>query len=175
MRFDPRVHHRRSVRLRGFDYARPGTYFVTTCTRDRAPLFGDIARGVVQLSPLGRIVVEEWASTPLLRPQVRLDAFVVMPDHLHGILVTTNDRVGLTRRAALGGTSGSAPGSLGAIVGQFKAAVTKRINAVRRTPHGEVWQRGYYEHVIRDLASLDRIRQYIATNPSRWHPPQSNP
>ena len=172
---DGRLPKRRSVRLRAFDYARPGAYFVTICTHARAPLFGDIAGGVMRLSPVGRIVSEEWARTQLVRPSVRPDAFVVMPDHVHGIMVIADDRAGIIRRVDPGARSGSGPGSVGAIVGQFKAAVTKRINAGWPARRGMVWQRGYYEHVIRNRASLDRIRRYIAANPSRWEPPSSNP
>jgi REP element-mobilizing transposase RayT len=165
--FDPSVHHRRSVRLPAFDYARPGAYFVTICTRDREQLFGDIADGVMRLSPLGRMARQEWTRTHDVRPDVTPDAFVVMPDHVHGILLLTHDREAV-RHTARGGATGPRSGSVGAIVGQFKSVVTKRINARRGTLHGVVWQRGYYERVIRGRTTLARIRQYIADNPARW-------
>ena len=125
----------------------------------------------MRLSPVGRIVAEEWTRTRVARPHVVTDAFVVMPDHVHGILILTDHDWGPGLRVARAGPSGPASGSVGAIVGQFKSVVTKRINALRRTPRGVVWQRGYYEHVIRHQAALERIRQYIADNPARWTPP----
>jgi REP element-mobilizing transposase RayT len=168
--FDPSVHHRRSVRLPAFDYAGPGAYFVTICTRDREYLFGDIADGVMRLSPLGRIARQEWIRTHDVRPDVVPDAFVVMPDHVHGILLLTSDGREAVRHPARVGAAGPRSGSVAAIVGQFKSVVTKRINARRGTPRGVVWQRGYYERVIRGRTALARIRQYMADNPARWDP-----
>ena len=168
MRFEAPNHDRRSIRVPGFDYAQPGAYFVTICTRDRLPLFGRIIRGAMRLSRMGWIVSDEWMRTPAVRPYVRSDAFVVMPDHVHGIIVIADDRGVARCRTAPIAASGPASGSVGAIVGQFKSVATKRINAVRETPGALVWQRGYYECVVRDRAMLNRIRRYIADNPARW-------
>lgn len=171
MPFDPRVHHRRTLRLRGFDYAQPAAYFVTLCTRKREPLFGMVARGVLKLNGLGRIVEQEWMRTGIVRPEVKLDAFVVMPDHLHGIIVITDRNPHAHARRSAGGPVAPASGSLGAIVGQFKSIVTKRINGARGTPGQAVWQRGYFERVVRDAAALKAIRRYIVDNPVRWDRP----
>jgi REP element-mobilizing transposase RayT len=152
-------HHRHSIRLRGYDYAQAGAYFVTLCVQGHAELFGQVAGGAVELTEIGRIVAEEWEYTPAMRPNVELDAFVVMPDHLHGIVVIAQRDDGAAAPEAA--RTRSPAHSVGAIVRGFKAAVVRRVG----TP---LWQRNYYEHIIRNDADLDRIRHYIATNPARW-------
>ena len=153
-------HHRRSIRLRHYDYARPGSYFLTLCTYNRKLLFGYITDNKMVLNTYGQIVAEELSRTPTLRSEVNLDEFVVMPNHLHAIL-TINERapreqpVGAHGRAPLH----RPPRSVGAMVAGFKAVVTKRINAVRGTRGAPVWQRNYYEHVIRSEADLARVRR----------------
>lgn len=181
MTYDPTRHHRRSIRLKGYDYTQPGAYFVTICTHERTCLFGEVVDGVMVLNAWGEIVREEWFRTARLRPYVVLheDEFVVMPNHVHGIIWIV-DAVGANRRfapttrvAPTRGTptppAGPDAGSLGAIIGQFKSAVTKHINAHRGTPGAPVWQRNYYEHIIRNEQALNAIRRYIAENPLRWH------
>ncbi len=172
-RFDMKRHHRRSIRLRGYDYTQPGAYFVTICTHNREPLFGQVEDGRMALNAFGRIVWEEWFRTAQVRPYVELfeDEFVVMPNHIHGIIWIVGKPVGATRRVAPtdGHPRGPAPGSLGAIIVQFKSIVTKRINALRGTPGVPVWQRNYYEHIIRNERALRAIRRYIIENPRRWH------
>ena len=117
----------------------------------------------------GEIVAEEWLNTAVIRPYVTLDEFTVMPNHFHGILWLLRDEQGTARRAPTMERFGKpVKGSLPTIIGAFKAAVTRRINALRNSGKGEVWQRGYYEHVIRDDASLNRIREYIINNPLNW-------
>jgi putative transposase len=159
MSYDPDRHHRRSIQLQGYDYAQAGAYFITLCTQGRARLFGRVTRGVVELSDIGRIVAEEWERTPVVRPNVELDAYVVMPDHMHGILVITYHDGGAARAEA-GSPLRSPTRTVGAIVRGFKGAVVRRAG----TP---LWQRNYHEHIIRDAAALDRIRCYIAANPAR--------
>lgn len=173
--YDPNRHHRRSIRLKGYDYTQPGAYFVTICTHDRACLFGEVVEGVMRLNAWGEIVREEWFRTAQLRPYVVLheDEFVVMPNHVHGIIWIVG-RVGATRQVAptrVVPTSPAGPdaGSIGAIIGQFKSAVTKRINAYWGIPGARIWQRNYYEHIIRTERALNAIRRYIAENPLRWH------
>ena len=187
-------HHRRSIRLQGYDYTQPGAYFVTICTHGREMLFGQVVDGEMMLNDYGEIVREEWFRTAQVRPYVALfeDEFVVMPNHIHGIvwIVETDDPVGATQRAVgaqrrcapttnvrpRGATPNNVPPrSLGAIVRGFKSAVTRRINARRGTPGARVWQRNYWEHVIRDERALDAIRRYIAANPLRWHLDRYNP
>lgn len=165
MSYDPNRHHRRSIRLPGYDYARVGAYFITICTHGRARLFGQVARGAMVLSELGQIAEDEWRRAPALRPNVALDAFVVMPDHMHAVVVIerqTSDCAG--RPTAFHSPSQT----VGAIVRGYKAAVTRRINDARGVAPSPLWLRNYYEHIVRDDADLDRIRRYIANNPARW-------
>ena len=171
---------RRSTRLHGYDYAQAGAYFITVCTAARRCCLCDIAGTAISLTPAGRIVAAEWARSAELRPEVGFDGFVVMPNHVHGVLVLS-PTVGATRRVAPGRgsasplRSGATPGSLGAIVGQFKAASARRINALRGTPGWVFWQRGFYEHVIRNQGDLEAIRTYIADNPPQWALDRENP
>ena len=181
---------RRSLRLSGYDYGQPGAYFVTVCTQGRECLFGDVVDGEMVLSTLGKIVDEEWARTPKIRREIELDAFQVMPNHIHGIVVITGESnssrnrglgadVGAHGRAPLQGNRGSGlwrpPKSLGSFIAGFKSAVTKRINIVRGEPGRSVWQRNYFEHVIRNESELDVIRSYIVNNPVNWNKDSLNP
>jgi len=175
MPYNPDVHHRRSIRLKEYDYTQSGAYFVTIVTYQREPLFGEIVDGVLKLNEWGEIARREWFKTAELRPYVDLheDEFVVMPNHAHGIIHTA----GAERRSALiTDTAGIAAdekphidaGSLGAIVRAYKSAVTYAINAARQTRGMVVWHRNYHKHIIRDDADLKRIRDYIANNPLKW-------
>ena len=173
---------RRSMRLRGYDYAAAGLYFVTVCAYDRACLFGEVVDGQVQLTDAGRILETCWRAIPDHCPHTTLDSWVVMPNHVHGIIVLGATHAGTIHvRALHAGTHVRAThasplraGSLGAIVGSFKSAVTRRINALRGGG-GTVWQRNYHEHVIRNERDLRRIRRYIADNPVRWSLDRENP
>lgn len=171
-RFDPNRQRRRSVRLRYHDYA-GGLYFVTICTHGRLPLFGEIADGEMTLSVAGEIVTDEWMRTGEIRAEVVLDAFVVMPNHVHGIvgIIDRNgpDRRGTMHRAPTRRFSEPVAHSLSTIVGTFKAAVTRRINHENGRPGAAVWQRNYWERVLRDDRELAIARRYIADNPLRWH------
>jgi putative transposase len=168
---------RRSVRLRGYDYASAGMYFVTVCARDRACVFGEVANGQVQLSELGETVNRCWVAVGDHFLEVTLDRWVIMPNHLHGILAVGGLRsslqpvVGVRSR----GACGPSPSSIGAIVGSFKAAVTKAHNDLRGRSGTTVWQRSYYEHVIRNERDLQRVRQYVEENPIRWELDPENP
>jgi REP element-mobilizing transposase RayT len=164
---------RQSLRLKDYDYASAGAYFVTICTRDRLPLFGDIVQGIMRLSDYGRIVSQEWEISATIRQEITLDAFVIMPNHIHGIIFINESNVGATGGSPI--RSGPRQGSLGSFLSGFKSATTKRINDLRQTPGGLVWQRNYYEHVIRDQGSLQRIREYVANNPARWEFDRENP
>jgi putative transposase len=178
----PEGHHRRSVRLTGYDYAQPGAYFVTICTHGRICIFGDVVNGEMIVNECGQRVTEEWLYTGLLRPDVVLDAFVVMPNHLHGIvIIMERDRGrGVLHTPFHDGTPdrgvNSPSRTVGAIVRGFKAATVRDINCLRGVPAGApVWQRNYYEHVVRSAAGLGRIRAYIADNPARWLEDENNP
>ncbi len=169
MPYDPKKHHRRSIRLKGYDYTRPGAYFITICTQNRECLFGEVVKGRMVLNELGRIVEWTWHDLPNHLPHIRLDEFVIMPNHVHGIVWIVDDGA-----VAVGAGSEPAPTAsfrrhgLPEIVRQFKTFSARRINAHRGTRGTRVWQRNYYEHIIRNRAALDRIRWYIRMNPRRW-------
>ena len=171
-------HRRRSIRLKAYDYTQPGAYFVTLCTHRHVPLFSRVVDGDMVLTPFGEIVREEWFKTACVRPYGVLheDEFVVMPNHIHGILWIVD--VGARRRRAP--TTHEqfghpVSGSLPTIIRAFKSAATRRINALRGTPGARVWQRNYYEHIIRNERALDAIRRYIVYNPARWCLDRYNP
>jgi len=167
---------RHSLRLPGYDYREAGGYFITLCCRDSKILFGKIIDGKVNLNNIGKIVDEEWRRTAFVRSNVELDVFIIMPNHLHAIIILKN--VGATRRVAptIGrNPRGPLSGSIGAIIGQFKSTTTKRINNQRNSFLLRVWQRNYYEHIIRTESELEQIREYIVLNPEKWSLDQENP
>ena len=184
MPYDPHKHHRRSVRLKGYDYSQAGAYFVTICTHRQQPLFGVIVDGQMRLSLLGQLVYAEWQQTAVVRPNVYLDAFVVMPNHLHGIIVIflNDDEAAIHEGVAVGATWRVAPtmmnapeakgslqkGSLGAIVGQFKSAVTKQYRRLPDSDDSPIWQRNYHDQIIRNERHLTAVQQYICNNPANW-------
>jgi REP element-mobilizing transposase RayT len=168
---------RRSRRLKGWDYADEGGYFVTLVSVDRVCLFGDIIDREMCLSEFGRIARDEWLRSEVIRPDIALDESVVMPKYLHAILwIARKVDASLDSVAAHSGAlpRGPRPGlarparSLGSIIAGFKSATTKRINELRGTPGVGVWQSNYYDRVIRNDYELDRIRTYIARNPETW-------
>ncbi len=124
----------------------------------------------MHLNSQGEIVVEEWLKTGTMRPRVRVDSFVVMPNHLHGILVIRNDdgRGTLQRAPTVECFGRPTSDSIPTMIRLFKSATTKRINMMRGIPGASIWQRNYYEHIIRDEEELNQIREYIAYNPSQW-------
>ena len=168
--------NRRSIRLANWEYSWSGYYFVTICAAKGELLFGNIEDEKMILNDVGRIVGDVWNEIPKHFSGVELDVFVVMPNHVHGVIAIVDGRDGVensrdvvgARHASPLRPCGVAPRSLGSIVGSFKSAVTKRVNENRGTPGVPVWQRNYYEHVIRDEGDLERIREYIANNPLRW-------
>ena len=164
---------RRSIRLPGFDYSQPGAYFITVCTRNRACILGDVTEGKLRLSAAGRLVQAVWEELPQHYTHVHLDAWTVMPNHVHGIAILESDSVD-----HVGAGLKPAPTTrhgLPEIVRAFKTFSARRINAVQETIGTALWQRNYYEHVIRDEGALNRIRQYITDNPARWHEDPENP
>jgi putative transposase len=251
---DPRAHQRRSIRLKGYDFTQPGAYFVTICTADRQPIFGEIVNGAMRLSAAGRIVEQEWRRLVHHFPNIRLDAYVIMPNHLHGIIVI-NESVGATRQMPIKAMDGNAlveinhlsdttgspvqegatrtmqdmtpehdapgqindpsdrdgspvreesmvwatlasqqeaiidrdgspirdgspvregrpkgpgAGSLGAMIGQFKSRVKRRIWSLAGYDHIPIWHRNHYEHIIRNEMEWGRICDYIHNNPACW-------
>jgi putative transposase len=170
---EPILPRRRSIRLPTYDYAQGGAYFVTICAYRRRCLFGQVVGSEMRVNEMGAIVEEEWFRSPAIRPNVVLDAFVTMPNHVHGI-VLHDSGVGATGRSPVQ-PSGPGRGSLGAFVGSFKAAATRRLKALRDAPEGLLWQRNYYEHIIRDDKGLAAIREYIDNNPANWANDRENP
>lgn len=194
MIYNPDVHHRRSIRLREYDYSSVGAYFVTFCAHGRECLFGDILDGDMRLNEAGRVAAEWWEKLPGKFPNVTLDEYVVMPNHFHGIIcivgagsprpMFANDDVGagfprpvspenqnlsgMTPENQGGMTPPLRKPTLGQIVGFVKYQTTKQINIMRDNPGVPVWQRNYFERVIRDDAELAGIREYIHFNPSKW-------
>jgi len=184
MPYDPEKHHRHTVRLPEYDYRQAGAYFITLCAYQRESLFGEIVDDEMHLNECGYIVTDEWIATAMIRPGVLLDEFIVMPNHFHAIVflptmadANDNDIVGAHSRApsAEGTNLSRTPKSLGALVAGFKSTVTKQINALRMTPRISVWQRNYYEHIVRDENALQRICEYIASNPVTWATDDEHP
>ena len=164
---------RRSIRLLDYDYGREGAYFVTLCVHDRGCLFGEIVDGAMQLNECGALVASEWSRTTAIRPQVVLDEFVVMPNHFHAVIAIADSRRGVLPYARP--SFDRRRGALAAIVRGFKSATTKTINSMRKSPGAPVWQRNYYEHVVRNDEELQRIREYIMNNPLQWSLDWENP
>ena len=183
MKYNPDIHHRRSIRLKGYDYTQPGAYFVTFCSYQRRHIFGEVVNGEMKLSALGKIVREEWVRSAEIRKEIRLfdDEFVVMPNHGHGIVwimeaIAGADgvRPNVERAHAMRPHESlrRAPRSLGSFMAGFKASVTSRArNELGMTG---IWQRNYYDHIIRKDRELNNIRWYILNNPRNWQLDRDN-
>ncbi len=169
--------NRQTLRLPGYDYASPGAYFVTVSTHMRGRALGRVTRAnAVRLTQLGGIVTDEWRRSALIRSEITSDAFVVMPDHVHGIVWITDstpngaDEPGDVSGIVSGTNRPQSPSrTLGAMVRSFKAAVTRRARRQRLSGPGPLWQRNFYERVIRDERELAAARQYIRDNPTAWN------
>lgn len=169
-------HHRRSIRLPAYDYSRAGAYFVTICAYQCAALFGEVVADNIRLNDYGQIAAAVWADLPRHYPHVALDAGVIMPNHIHGIIVLKGDDVvgaGLRPAPTVGPAPTVEPAPttrqpLSEIVRAFKSFSARRINELRGTVGVPVWQRNYYERVIRHERELNAIRDYIARNPANW-------
>ena len=187
MKYDPAKHHRRSIRLKGYDYTSPGAYFITICTHQRRCLFGNILDKTMKLSGIGLLAQACWQRLPHHCPNVTLDEFIVMPNHIHGILFLDNGSFrdlapaqGVlegSKEPQLNAMSQQTPksGSLGAIIRSFKSVTSRRIGQFRDPPDCPVWQRNFYEHIIRNEAALHQIRHYIQTNPQFWQDDRLHP
>jgi REP element-mobilizing transposase RayT len=181
-----------------YDYSQAGAYFVTVCTWQRDCLFGEIVNCEMVLNELGRVVEHEWRKTAELRPNVELDVYAIMPNHFHAIFLINDDvgahcmrpesvansqfikspteyRAHVKNRAHIGAPLRRQSGSIGCILAGFKSATTKRINQIRANPGCPVWQRNYYERVIRNEHELARAREYIVNNPLKWELDKENP
>lgn len=215
MKFDPAKHHRRSIRLKEYDYAQAGVYFVTICTQQRLSLFGDVVAGELLLNAAGEMVQTEWLALPQRFPNIALEEFVVMPNHFHGVVAITSPIVNADTNPTVGATLVVAPNvvpddsnheyhgagtrpaptaptdaatpktattaaTLGGIIGAFKSITTHEyIHGVKQFGWpafpGKLWQRNYYEHVVRDEQDLARIRAYILNNSARWWEDHDHP
>lgn len=181
--------HRRSIRLKGYDYTANGAYFVTIGTENRRHLFGSIENASLVPTTAGSIAEERWFALPQHHPGVVLDEFVVMPHHIHGIIVIDRPPPPLSAdelevdleqtfmahenesATPSNRPKGAPSGSLGAIVGSYKASVSRHINKLNGTPGATIWQRDYWEHIIRHDRALFFIRRYIRNNPAKWCKP----
>jgi REP element-mobilizing transposase RayT len=184
MKYSPAIHHRKSICLQEYDYSEPGGYFVTLCTREKVRIFGEVVEDEVQLSPIGVIAKQCWDEIPKHFPNTQLDEYVIIPNHLYGIIIL-NDHgrdVQLNEMNNLVGVEYIQPlpktfqyvisKSLGSIIRTYKAAVSRECR--KRKYYDSSWQRNYYDHIIRDDKDLDRIREYIIENPIKWYLDENN-
>ncbi len=166
MPHNPYFSHRRSIRLRRYDYDNYGAYFVTICTKHQQCIFSEIKQGNIRFYNLGAIAYNSWLKIPEHFPYITLDVFVVMPNHIHGILWINHQQKSSNSKRQFGNI---VPGSLSSIIRSYKAAVTKEINLMcGQQGTSLVWQRNYYEHIIKDEKALQNIRKYIQDNPLNW-------
>lgn len=171
---------RKTTRIPEYDYTLPGCYFVTICVKDKACKLSRVIEDKVELSEEGKIVRWAWEELPKHFENIILDEFVIMPNHVHGVIwiqektssVEVQHAEPLLKRPNF---KGPFPGSLGAIVRSFKSAATKHINYYHHTPGNHFWQRNYYEHIIRNEEDLHNIRNYIQSNPLMWMDDEENP
>ncbi|SOD21076.1 transposase [Nitrosomonas ureae] len=181
MTYNPTIHRRKSIRLQGYDYSQAGAYFITVCTHNRMPLFGEIVDGVMVLNTAGQIVEKCWYAIPEHFPQVTLDEFVIIPNHVHGIItigttigannvgvnnVGANDYLPQPSKKAPWPLQHGTSRTIGSMVRGFKIGITRWFRA--NTNIHAVWQHNYYEHIIRNEDAYLKIAEYIQTNPQRW-------
>jgi putative transposase len=195
-KYNPQIHHRRSVRLKGYDYSQAGLYFITICCQDRKCRFGKIENGEMILNELGTIAYNEWIKLVERFTSFELDVFQIMPNHMHGIILL-NDVAGADTLAQLGQPQGLAPtdavaengsitdcddigtgaspaptnATIGEIIGAYKSLVFNGCLKIYKSKNdlmGKLWQRNYYEHIIRNAKSYENISNYIINNPAKW-------
>ena len=189
IKIDPDMHNRHSIRLKGFDYSYPGVYFLTLVAHKRECLFGEIEDSQMKLSGTGKLLDECWNRIPIFFPNTNLDEYIIMPNHLHGIIIIeeahgrgeasvtsnleTTDQY--LEDASPQSPIGTRPGSLGAIIQNFKSVSTRKVNRLYFEPGNKIWQRNYYERIIRNDRELNAIRRYIRDNPLNWDLDKENP
>lgn len=179
MEYNPQIHHRRSIRLTKYDYSQPGAYFITICTYKKQPWFGEIRHTQMHLNQLGKIVAQEWLRTPKIRPEIILDEWIIMPNHLHGIIIITDAVLAHQQASHEPSQSESSQFcrksySIPSIIAGFKSATTRQVNERRGTPRSPLWQRNYYESVVLNFDKLDGVRNYIKNNPFNWYQDSEN-
>ena len=215
VKYNPHIHHRQSIRLRGYDYSQPGSYFITICTQHRECNLGELINGEIQFTVRGMIASLFWLEIPHHFPNVELDQFILMPNHIHGIIVIrdsdnigeinnretnpkmggeTNPKMGGETHRKMGGETNPKMGgethrkmggetpplqdrkpTLGQIIAYYKYRTTKIINQIDDTPGQRMWQRNFYDRIIRTEKALHIMRQYIINNPYRWKKDLYNP
>ena len=173
MKYDSKVHHRRSIRLKGYDYSQNGAYFLTICAYNKRCLFGKIVNTEINLNDAGRMIEDEWHNLAVRFNNIQLDEHIVMPNHFHGIIMVGAPIMGTqdVRPAEKAPTRG-AP-TISKIIGAFKSITTcKYIDGVKihewPSFDKKLWQQNYYEHIIRNETSLEKIRNYVLGNPGNW-------
>jgi len=168
--------YRKSIRLKNYDYSKAGAYFVTICTKDHTWVFGKVNGGFMYLNDYGKIARKCWEEIPKHFPNVKIDLYIIMPNHIHGILWLCDSEVDVGERHAsplhlphLNGNQIIKKPKLYTVVGSFKSAVTKKINILNDHSGKSMWQRSFYEHIVKDDISLNKIRKYIQFNPLNWY------
>lgn len=176
-KYNPNIHHRRSIRLKGYDYSQAGLFFITICCQNRICRFGDVVDGEMKLNEYGQIANDEWVKTPEIRPNVELGEFIIMPNHMHGIIrlygkgelhspqmtneLNVSDILGVCKTPLR-----SPSQTIGALVRGYKSSVTKQLGLLGFDE--KLWQRNYWEHIIRNEQSYQTISEYIINNPAKW-------
>lgn len=181
-KFNSDIHHRRSMRLKDYDYSQAGAYFVTVCTQNRECIFGEIEDGRMILNETGKAVQAAWDGLPNRFPGIVLDAFTVMPNHCHGIVVLVGAGLARPNSNALPNVNdniekgaASSALTLGTVIRALKAISAINANGILCRSGRPVWQRNYYDHIIRSEDDMNKIREYVETNPSGWHEDEENP
>jgi REP element-mobilizing transposase RayT len=185
MTYDPDRHHRRSIRLRGFDYSQNGVYFVTPCVHNREAILGTVHDGAVELSVVGAAIERAWLEIPNRFPFVVLDEYVIMPNHVHALLAFTDIEPDVNRScsAVAAGSvppdsswrTGPAKVTLGRVLRAYKSLSAIQANRLLGRTSQPFWQRDYYDRIVRDDEELQAIRAYIRRNPSLWGDDPANP
>lgn len=157
MVYNPDIHHRRSIRLIGYDYSRSGAYFITICTHNRECIFGEIVDRAMNYNELGNIALLHWHNLATHHPNIEIDESIVMPNHLHGIIIVQESSKPISE-----------------IIRGFKTFSARQINKLLDRKGCPLWQRNYYEHIIRNEDELNNVRQYILNNPTNWQKDKNN-
>ena len=179
MKYNPKRPHRRSIRINGYDYPSDGWYFVTICVLDKRCVFGKIEKNNMVLNQIGKIIDYRWMYLPIHFKNIELDTHQIMPNHFHGIIHIVGAKHPAEKYAKkcksvdmdaspLPMPCGTNSGSLGAIIPKFKSVTTRKINKIKKSAGSHLWQRNYWEHIIRNEIDLNRIRAYIIANPLKW-------
>jgi REP-associated tyrosine transposase len=178
MKYDPDKHHRHSIRRQDYDYARAGAYFVTICTENHHHLFGEIIDNEMILNEFGEIVRSEWEKSEKIRDEIKLHKYIVMPNHFHAIveIINPNGRgerpfartFAFPKSKKCPESPMMMPKSVGSLMAGYKSSVTAKINTIRKSAGKILWQRNYWDHIIRNADEYSRISQYIINNPRKW-------